>query len=115
MFFDPRSLLMLAVLIGVSGWVLKGLLMTWHRVQNGANQSTKLDDMEERLRKIEAATTSLLVDVSSMREKQRFMAKLQAGNDEQRAIAAIASRTEDTGISPMDTQAIPAMPRIGSR
>ncbi len=113
--FDPRSLLMLAVLVGVTGWVLKGLLVAWHRTQKGADESKKFEDMEDRLRKIEAATTSLLVDVSSIREKQRFMAKLQAGNDEQRAIAAIASRAEDTGISPMDTQAIPAMPRIGSR
>ncbi len=115
MFFDPRALLMLAVLVGVTGWVLKGLMTTWLRIQKGADQSSKLEDMEERLRKIEAATTSLLVDVSSMREKQRFMAKLQAGNAEQRAIAAISERSDDPGISPMDTQAIPAMPRIGSR
>ena len=114
MFFDPRELLMLAVLIGVTGWVLKGLMLTWHRVQkSGEPQSKKFEEMEERLRKIEAATSSLLVDVSTMREKQRFMAKLQATGAEQRAIAA--ERSGDTGISPMDTQSIPIIPRMGSR
>jgi hypothetical protein len=116
MFFDPRELLMLAVLIGVTGWVLKGLMITWHRVhRSGEPQSRKFEEMEERLRKIEAATSSLLVDVSAMREKQRFMAKLQATGAEQRAIAAAAERSSDTGISPMDTQSIPIIPRMGSR
>jgi hypothetical protein len=115
MFFDPLALLMLALLVGVTGWVLKGLLVTWNRVQKGDVQTKKFDEMEERLRKIEAATSSLLVDVSSIREKQRFMAKLQAGSSEQRMIAAAAERSGDTGISPMDTQSIPVISRMGTR
>src|SRR5688500_13978967 len=75
MFLDPRALFMLVVLVGVTGWVLKGLMVTWHRLNKGGEtSSSKFDDMENRLRKIEAATTSLLVDVTSIREKQRFMA-----------------------------------------
>lgn len=113
---DPRALFMLAVLVGVTGWVLKGLMMTWHRLNRDAGpQSKKFDEMEERLRKIEAATSSLLVDVGNMREKQRFMAKLQAGSNEQRAIAAAAESSGDSGVSPMLTQSIPIIPRAGSR
>jgi len=116
MFFDPGALLMLAVLVGVTGWVLRGLMTTWHRVQKGGEpQSRKFEEMEERLRKIEAATSSLLVDVSSMREKQRFMAKLQATGTEQRALAASVERTGEAGMSPMDTQSIPIIPRVGAR
>jgi hypothetical protein len=114
MFLDPGSLLMLALLVGVSGWVLKGLMVTWHRIHKGDDHTKRFEEMEDRLRKIEAATSSLLVDVSSIREKQRFMAKLQAGGAEQRAIAAAVERAE-TGISPMDTQSIPVVPRMGSR
>lgn len=102
---------MLAVLVGVTGWVLRGLMMTWHRIsKEGEPQSKRLDDMEERLRKIEAATSSLLVDVSGMREKQRFMTKLQAGASEQRALAAVADQGGE-GLSPMSTQSIPIIPR----
>ena len=104
---------MLVVLVGVTGWVLKGLMVTWHRLNKGGETSpTKLDDMENRLRKIEAATTSLLVDVTSIREKQRFMAKLQAGSDARPAAPAAASPSEEN-VSPMLTQSIPIMPRAG--
>jgi hypothetical protein len=102
---------MLAVLVGVSGWVLRGLMMTWHRMQQGSGNSDKLAEMDERLRKIESATTSLLVDVTSIREKQRFMARLQAG-PEQREAPRAEGRSE-TGVSPMMTQSIPIIPRAG--
>ncbi len=102
---------MLAVLVGVTGWVLRGLMMTWHRLnREDEPRKDRVDAMEERLRKIEAATSSLLVDVSSMREKQRFMTKLQAGASEQRALAAVADQASE-GISPMSTQSIPIIPR----
>ena len=116
MFLDPRALFMLAVLVGVTGWVLKGLLSTWQRSEKSTESSDKrLDDMEERLRKIESATTSILVDVSSMREKQRFMAKLQATGTELRPVAALTEKASESGASPMETQNIPIIGRAGLR
>lgn len=106
---------MLVVLVGVTGWVLKGLMVTWHRLNKGPEaSSSKLDEMEERLRKIEGATTSLLVDVTSIREKQRFMAKLQSGS-EVRAPSPPTISSSEGDISPMVIQSIPIMPRAGNR
>lgn len=86
-------------------------MMTWHRMNNGPDAGAgKFQEMEERLRKIEAATSSLLVDVSSMREKQRFMTKLQAA-PEPRPIPAAVETGTDSGISPLVTQSIPILPR----
>ena len=112
MFLNPAALLMLVVLVGVTGWVCKSLLISWHRLNKEDGKSSRLDEMEERLRKVESATTSILVDVTSMREKQRFMAKLQAGSPSRETVPA-APRGEND-ISPLDTQSIPIIPRARS-
>ena len=101
---------MLAVLIGVTAWAIKGLMLARHRLKSESESVKRMEEMEERLRKIEAATTSLLVDVSSMREKQRFMAKLQATGDQPpRAIttSSVSQESIESGVSPMLTQNIP--------
>lgn len=110
MFIDPRAVLMLVVLVGVTGLVLKSLMMTWHRISRERRSGDVFGEMEERLRKVEAATSSLLVDVSGMREKQRFMARLQAGADS-RDNAASIHRHSDSQASPLDTQNIPIVRR----
>ena len=117
MFLDPRTLFMLVLLVGVTGWVIKGLMLTRHRLKGDGETGRKMEEMEERLRKIEAATTSLLVDVSSMREKQRFMTKLQATGDQPpRALStsSVSHESMESGVSPMVTQSIPII-RAGSR
>ncbi|MEO7366415.1 MAG: hypothetical protein ABIZ36_00570 [Gemmatimonadaceae bacterium] len=114
MFFDPRALFMLVVLVVVTGFVGKNLMMAFYRLNKG-EQSIRNDgttEMEERLRKIEAATSSLLVDMSSMKEKQRFMARLQSGSAPREVSAA--ERSVEGEISPMKTQSIPIIPRVGS-
>jgi hypothetical protein len=106
---DPRALFMLAVLVGVTGWVVKGLMMSFFKIRREGQPSTAPVDLEERLRKIEAATSGLIVDVSAMREKERFMARLQAA-----APAREPQRTEmskEDELSPMVTQSIPVIPR----
>jgi hypothetical protein len=109
MFPDPRALFMLAVLVGVTGWVVKGLMMSFFKIRREGQPSTTPVDLEERLRKIEAATSGLITDVSAMREKERFMARLQAA-----APARETQRTEmskEGELSPMVTQSIPVIPR----
>lgn len=114
MLLDPRALFMLVILVGVTGWVLKGLMVTWHRLQKGDRGNDKLVDIEERLRKVETATTSLLVDVTGMREKERFMARLQSGASARESAAKMEHRSEGD-VSPLVTQNIPVMPRAGHR
>ena len=113
MFWNPGAVLMLAILVGVTGLVLKSLMVTWHRINRGEASAGKIAEMEERLRKVESATTSLLIDVTSMREKERFMAKLQAGAAP-RETPKPAVQPDDSGISPMITQSIPIIPRARS-
>lgn len=114
MFFDPRALFMLAVVIGVSGYVLRGLMLTWHRLNHDEKPaSASAQETEERLRKLEAATSSLLVDVHGMREKERFMARLQAAAPPRDHPARSEQRKEGE-LSPLVTQNIPVIPRTGS-
>ena len=105
---------MLVLLVGVTGWVLKGLMLTRHRLKTEGDSGRKLEEMEERLRKLEAATTSILVDVSSMREKQRFMTRLQATSDQPPRVistSSVSQESVESGVSPMLTQSIPIIPR----
>ena len=115
MFFDPGSIFMLVVLVAVTGYVLKSLLVTWHRLSRDEKPgSNRLGDIETRLGKVEIATSSLLVDISGMRDKQRFMARLGEGKGSLQAAPAHSpsSHASDAGISPLDTQSIPIVPRM---
>ena len=115
MFIDPRAVFMLVVLVAVTGFVAKGLMVSWYNLRRGekSQNGDSLSEMAERLRKVEAATSSLLVDVHSMREKERFMTRLQAGAAPapREAPAALAEGTRDSGPSPMVIQSMPAIPR----
>jgi hypothetical protein len=114
MYLDPRGLFMLVVLVAVTGFVVKNVLLTAFRVSRGDRPGgDRMGEMEERLRKIEAATSSLLVDISSMKEKQRFMTRLQAGVAPGATSAPAEKKNEDE-LDPMSTQSVPAIPRIGS-
>jgi hypothetical protein len=114
MFFDPRALFMLVVLVGVTGYVVKNVLLAMYRLNKGDQpKGDRVVDLEERLRKIEAATSSLLVEMSSMKEKQRFMTRLQAGAAPSAPLAAVERRNEGE-LDPMSTQSVPAIPRVGS-
>jgi hypothetical protein len=110
MIWTAGSILMLAVLVGVTGYVVKNVLSSLYRIRNGEGSTGKVAELEERVRKLETATTSLLVDVTSMREKERFMAKLQAGSAPREAPPAPPRSESD--ISPMLTQSIPVIPRV---
>ena len=115
MFLDPRALFMLVVLVSVTGFVVKNVIFAVYRLNQGSQQrgsDAKMAEMEERLRNIEAATSSLLVDVSSIKEKQRFMTRLQAGVAPKET-PAMEKRPEGD-VSPMVTQSIPIIPRVGS-
>ena len=78
MFFDPRAIFFLIVLVAVTGWVARGLMASWYKLRREDQPAGNTPDIEERLRKIEAATSGLIMDVAAIREKERFMARLQA-------------------------------------
>ena len=105
MYMDPRAIAMLVVLVAVSGWVARGLMASWFKLRREDSSTSSLSNIEERLKKIEEATSGLIMDVTAIREKERFMARLQAS-------ATVHSTKENReGESPFVTQNIPVIPR----
>ncbi len=78
----------------------------------GKPDTDRMGEMEERMRKIEVATSSLLVDMTGMREKQRFMARLGESSAARQAQPA-PPPSDSAELSPMMTQNIPIIPRTG--
>lgn len=104
---------MLAVLVAVTSYVVKGLMVAWHRLDRESKPvADRMGEMEERLRKIEVATSSLLVDMTGMREKQRFMVRLGDGSASRQTQPPQAA-TDEGELSPLVTQNIPIVPRAG--
>ena len=110
MFFDPRAIFLMIVLVAVTGWVGRGLMVSWYKLRREENSATNLGDLDERLRRIEAAVSGVITDVSVMREKERFMARLQSGAASREAQSRQENAKEGE-ISPMITQSIPVIPR----
>ncbi len=99
------------VLVAVTGWVGRGLLVSWYKLRREESSATDLGALDERLRRIEAAVSGVISDVSVMREKERFMARLQSGAASREAQSRQES-TKEGDISPMSTQSIPVIPRV---
>jgi hypothetical protein len=113
MFPNPPEIIAFALLIMAAGWVARGLLVTWYRLSRGTEKGAgdRLAQLEERVRKIEAATSSLLVDVTSLRDKQRFMSALRESHPAPPG-PPVAQASANAGPSPMVTQSIPIIPRV---
>jgi hypothetical protein len=110
MFPSPPEIIAFALLVVAVGYVTRGLLVTWYRLSRGSEKGAgdRLAQLEERVRKIEAATSSLLVDVGNIRDKQRFMSALR----ELHPAPPPAQSAASAGPSPMVTQSIPIIPRV---
>lgn len=110
MFFDPRAIVLLIILVAVSGWVARGLMSSFFKLRRDDGTSSSLSSIDERLKRIEEATSGLIMDVTAMREKERFMAKLQASASTRESQAR--HETKDGEPSPFVTQNIPVIPRV---
>jgi hypothetical protein len=110
MFLDPPRIFMLILLVAVSGWVARGLMASFFKLRRDDGTSANLMNIEERLKRIEEATSGLITDVTAIREKERFMAKLQASASTREAQSR--HETKDGEPSPFVTQNIPVIPRV---
>jgi len=122
--FEPPFILALAILVAVSGIVMRGLLNTWvGRGQGGASAAARLAKMEERIARIEDATSGLVAEFAAVRERERFMTQLvesRARRDarttaESSPAAAVTSTGDEP--SPFVVQTVSAarrVPRPGS-
>jgi len=117
--FDPRFILALAILVAVSGIVVRGLLNTWlGRGEGGRSAGGRLAKMEERITRIEDATSGLVAEFAAVRERERFMTQLveSRARKEARALAesSSASTVPATGSepSPFVVQTVSAARRV---
>ena len=110
MFFDPRAIALLIILVAVSGWVARGLMASWFKLRREDSSTSSMSNIEERLKKIEEATSGLIIDVTAIREKERFMARLQASASTREAHSR--QETKEGEPSPFVTQNIPVIPRV---
>lgn len=117
--FEPPFILALAILVAVSGIVMRGLLNTWlGRGQGGASAAARLANMEERIARIEDATSGLVAEFAAVRERERFMTQLvesRARKDarttaESSSAAAVTSTGDEP--SPFVVQTVSAARRV---
>jgi len=92
---NPPLVLALAVLVIATGSVLKAILNTWlSRGEATRSGGERLARMEERISRIEDATSTLVAEFAAVRERERFMTQLvesRARKDARAAIAEAAS------------------------
>ena len=111
--FDPRFILALAILVAVTGIVARGLLNTFLSRGSGA-AGTRLAKMEERINRIEDATSGLVAEFAAVRERERFMTQLveSRARKEARAIAENSSAVAPgSDTSPFVVQTVSAARR----
>lgn len=77
MFFLPKILIAMAILMAVTGVVVRTLMGAWFRRGEGGSSATgRLAKMEERIAGIEDATSGLVAEFAAVRERERFMTQL---------------------------------------
>jgi len=91
---NPPLVLALAVFVIAAGSVLKALLNAWlGRGEAARSGGERLTKMEERISRIEDATSTLIAEFAAVRERERFMTQLveSRARKDARAIAEAAS------------------------
>jgi hypothetical protein len=105
---DAGSLFALAILIAVTGIVVRGTIRSWSRGhQGGASATGRLAKMEERIQKIEEATSGLVAEFAAVRERERFMTQLVESRA-RRDAGAIVEASRSTTTTPSSNQSPPS-------
>ena len=109
----------LTILVLVTGYVVKSVLGFWfQRGEGGSSATGRLAKMEERLAKMEDATSGLIAEFAAVRERERFMTQLvesrarkdaRAAADNPAAIVPAPSKEDTT--SPFVVQTVSAARR----
>src|SRR6266545_2607223 len=95
--FDPRFVLALAILVAVSGLVVRNLLNTWlGRGEGGGSAGGRLAKLEERITRMEDATSGIVAEFAAVRERERFMTQLVESHARKEARAIAESSTPAT-------------------
>lgn len=122
MLFEPSSVFAVVLLLAAFSVATRVVVGTWaRRNEGGPSAGSRLAKMEERIQKIEEATSGLVAEFAAVRERERFMTQLveaRARRDARGAIeaapmaapAAAPTTTDDT-TSPFVVQTVSAARR----
>ena len=118
MLIEPSSIFAVILLLAAFSVATRVVIGSWaRRNEGGPSASSRLARMEERIQKIEEATSGLVAEFAAVRERERFMTQLvesRARKDARAAIeatpAASPGTTEDT-TSPFVVQTVSAVRR----
>ena len=122
MLLEPSSVFAVVLLLAAFSVATRVVVGTWaRRHEGGPSAGSRLAKMEERIQKIEEATSGLVAEFAAVRERERFMTQLvesRARRDARGAIeaapmtapAAAPTTTGDT-TSPFVVQTVSAARR----
>ena len=118
MLLEPSSVFAVVLLLAAFSVATRVVIGTWaRRNEGGPSAASRLAKMEERIQKIEEATSGLVAEFAAVRERERFMTQLvesRARRDARGVIesppAAAPAATEDT-TSPFVVQTVSAVRR----
>ena len=122
MLLEPSSVFAVVLLLAAFSVATRVVIGTWaRRNEGGPSAGSRLAKMEERIQKIEEATSGLVAEFAAVRERERFMTQLvesRARRDARGAIeappvaapAAAPANAEDT-TSPFVVQTVSAARR----
>ena len=117
MLIEPSNVFALILLIAAISIGSRVIMGSWARRNTGGpSASTRLAKMEERIQRIEEATSGLVAEFAAVRERERFMTQIVESRARKDAAAALASTAsaskpaEDT-TSPFVVQTVSAARR----
>jgi hypothetical protein len=92
MLLEPSSVFAVVLLLAAFSVATRVVIGTWaRRNEGGPSAGSRLAKMEERIQKIEEATSGLVAEFAAVRERERFMTQLvesRARRDARSAIEA---------------------------
>jgi hypothetical protein len=127
MIFSTGFIFALAILVAVTGHVARTVIAClFHRGEGGPSATSRLAKMEERISKMEEATSGLVAEFAAVRERERFMTQLvesrarkdarnAAENAAENAAAVIPAAVippSGEGTSPFVVQTVSAARRV---
>lgn len=122
MIFGSGFILALVILVVVTGSVVKSVIGSLlQRGERGQSATGRLAKMEERISRMEEATSGLISEFAAVRERERFMTQLVETRARQDArssagaaaiVPAGAAPSQPEGTSPFVVQTVSAARRV---
>jgi hypothetical protein len=104
MLIEPGSVFAIIMLVAAFSIGTRIVLGSWaRRNDGGSSASTRLAKMEERIQRMEEATSSLVAEFAAVRERERFMTQLVESRERKEARAAIEAAPAGASVPAVDT------------